>query len=53
MNIEIENLVFPYGQEKVEAAIQKQMNVRIRKNLEDRSVGQLKIMVNIIFLNVS
>ena len=53
INIQIENLVFPYGQEKVEATILERSTVRIRKNLEDRLVGQWKTMENTIFLNVS
>ena len=38
INIQIENLVFPYGQEKVEAAIQRQMNCKDKKKF-GRPIG--------------
>ena len=53
VNIQIENLIFPYSQEKVEAAIQRQMNCKDKKKFEDLLVGQWKTMENTIFSNVS
>jgi hypothetical protein len=45
--VEVKNLLFPYGQEKVESAILTQKIAKTKRNMGNQLHGLLKITVNI------